>query len=109
MDVYVDRLSGLPAMLSNKWDKIFLVFDLSRMRFKKEDAFRYMRSNWLRFLDREDMKVCIVEENKMRRILLRSVYMIVGKLHKIKIFSDCNEAFGWVREAIVSYETIDRR
>lgn len=109
MDSYVDNLSGLPDMLpklSKRWDAIFLVFDISRMKFKKEDASRYLRSNWLKFLDREDMKVCIVEESKMRRVLLRSLYRIIGKLDRIKLFPDCDEAFGWVREKILSHKTI---
>jgi len=112
MDSYVDNLSGLPDMLpklSKKWDKIYLLFDMSRMKFKREDASRYLRSNWLEFLNREDMKVCIVEENGMRRVLLRSLYRIIGRLDRIKLFSDCDEAFGWVRGEILSDKSITRK
>ena len=106
MDVYVNLLSELIAILSKGWDKIFLVFALSRMTFKKKDAFRYLRANWLEFLGGEDRKGCIVEENKIRRVLLKPLYTVIGKLDKIKVFPDCDEAFGWVREAMISHETI---
>jgi hypothetical protein len=106
MDEYVNRLSSLPAILSKAWNKIFLMFDLSRMEFKIEDAFQYLRANWLKILDSEEIEVCIIEESNMRRILLQSLYKIVGKLDKIKVFRDCDEAFGWVREEIISSETI---
>jgi hypothetical protein len=101
-DDYVNRLSALPGILSEQWDTIFLVFDLSRMKFRVEDAFRYLRANWLKFLDREEMKICIVDESNIRRIALRSLYKLIGKLDKIRIFHNCNESLKWVREAIIN-------
>ena len=101
-DDYVNRLSTLPGILSKVWDTIFLVFDLTCMKFRAEDAFRYLHANWLKFLDRQEMKVCIVDESNIRRIALQSLYTLVGKINKIRIFRDCDEAFEWVREAIIS-------
>jgi hypothetical protein len=112
LDSHADNLSGLPDMLpklSKRWDKIFLVFDMSRMKSKREDASRYLRSNWLDFLNREDMKVCIVEGNRIRRALLRSLYIIIGRLGSIKLFPGCDQAFGWVRGEIRSDRSIARR
>ena len=105
MDEYVTRLSALPEILTEQWGRIFFVFDLSRMKFKEEDASRYLSSQWLAFLDREDINVCIVEESKLRRILFRSLYLFIAKLDKIKLFSSCNKAFSWIRKEILGSET----
>jgi hypothetical protein len=102
IDAYVNRLSALSGFLSKKADKIFLIFDLSRMRLKKKDTFRYLRANWFEFLANDDVQVCIVDEGNLRRIILRSLYRIVGQLEKFKIFRDCDRAFAWVREEIIS-------
>jgi len=105
IDEYVNRLSVLSAFLSKAANKIFLIFDLSRMQFKKKDIFRYLHADWFKFLAREDVKVCIVEEGNLRRIILRSLYRIVGQLETVMIFCDCDEAFAWVREEIISDKT----
>ena len=102
IDVYVNRLSALSGFLSKKADKIFLIFDLSRMRLKKKDTFRYLRANWFGSMASEDVKVCIVDEGSLRRIILRSLYRIVGQLEKFKIFHNCDGALAWVREEIIS-------
>jgi hypothetical protein len=62
------------------------------------------RPNWLEFLDREDMKVCIVEESNMRRILLRSLYKIIGKLDKIRLFLDCDQALAWAHTSLIAHK-----
>jgi hypothetical protein len=99
---YAKRLSTLPGMLTRQWSRIYFVFDLSRMKFRKEDASRYLRSDLLEFLDREGIRACIVEESKRRRLLLRSFYMTIGKLDKIRLFTACDEALAWIREEILS-------
>jgi hypothetical protein len=101
-DDYINRLSALPNILSGEWDTIFFVFDLTRMKFRVEDTVRYLRANWIKFLDNEDMKVCIVDKSKIRRIALQSLHTLIGKLDKIRIFRDCSEAFKWVHEVIVN-------
>ena len=102
---YVNRLSTLPTILQKKWDRIFFVFDLSPMKFKKEEMFRYLRPNLLAFHDREDVRICVVEENRMRRLLLRSLYTLAGRIDKLNLFADSDGAFSWVREQILSSET----
>ena len=97
---YVDLLSELPSILSDQWPRIYFVFDLSRMGFRKEDAHLYLRTNWLQLLDRENMRVCIVEESRMRRLIWRSLYKGIGKLDRIELFAGCDEAFEWVREQL---------
>ena len=109
MDGYVDQLSELPEILTKQWDRIFFVFDLSRMKFRKRDAFHYLRFNWLKFLDREEIKVCIVEESKMRRLMWQSLYKIIGKLDKIKLFTDYDDAFDWVREQIINQKSLQAK
>ena len=105
IDVYVNRLSALSGFLSKKADKIFFIFDLSGMRLKIKNTFRYLRANWFGSMASEDVKVCIVDEGNLRRIILRSLYRIVGQSEKLKIFRDCDGAFAWVREEIISSKT----
>jgi hypothetical protein len=109
IDSYVDRLSELPAILTSQWDRIFFVFEFSHMKFGKEDSLEYLRLNWLNFLDREDVRVCIVDESKMRRLMWRSMYTFVRRLDRIRLFADCDDAFGWVRQEIVSHENLKAR
>jgi hypothetical protein len=101
---YVNRLSVLPAILTKQWDRIFFVFDLSRMKFKIDNTFRYLRPNLIELHDREDMEICVVLESKIRRLLFRSMYTVIGKLDKLNLFADCDEAFSWVREQILCCE-----
>jgi hypothetical protein len=94
---YVDDISGITGMLGRKWAKTYLIFDVSEMEFRREDAHLYMRSNWLKVIDREDLSVCIVEEKGMRRLLWHSLYTLVGKRNRVRIAAAAGEALAWVQ------------
>ena len=100
---YTDNISGLPSLLLEKWSRIFLLFDVTLMEFDIKDAPRFLRSNWLKFLDRDDMTTCIVHRKKMNRFLWRQLLWQIGKLEKVKVFSDCNAALTWIRKETMSY------
>jgi hypothetical protein len=101
---YVDLLSDLPSILSEQWARIYFVFDLSQMGFPEEDAHLYLRTNWLELLDRENMRVGVVEESRMRRLMWISLYKGFAKLDRIQLFSGCDEAFEWVRDQLLREE-----
>ena len=100
---YVDNISGLPALLLEKWNKIFLIFDVSLMEFAIKDAPRFLQSNWLRVQDREDMSICIVEKKKLSRFLWKQLHRQISKLNRIGLFSDCDAALTWIRSEIINY------
>jgi hypothetical protein len=93
---YVHHFAGLPGMLECRWDKIYLVFDISDMRFRRQDAHLYLRSNWLETIDRKELAVCIVEKKRMRRLLWHSLYTLVGKRNRVKLVAATDEALAWV-------------
>jgi len=100
---YMYRISGLPSLLLEKWNKIFLIFDVSLMEFSIKDAPRFLQPSWLTFLDRDDMKVCIVHKKKLNRFLWRQLLWQIKKLNRAKVFSDCDAALTWIRSEIFPY------
>jgi hypothetical protein len=95
------HISGLPSLLLEKWDKVFLVFDVSFMDFAIKDAPRFLELDWLSFLDRDDMITCIVQESKFNRFLWRQLLRRIGKLDRVRLFSKCDRALAWIREEII--------
>jgi hypothetical protein len=103
---YVGKLSGIPRILGEDWSKVFFIFDISEMVFKPEDLHLYMRSKWLEVLEHEGMSICLVETKKMRRMLLSSMYKLLGKRNRIQIFASPDEALEWVRVELISDKTL---
>jgi hypothetical protein len=98
---YVGYLSGIPRILNQKWERIYFIFDISEMVFKPEDLHLYMRSKWLETLEHEELSVCLVESKKMRRMLMSSMYKLLGKRDRIHIFASPERALEWVRVELV--------
>jgi hypothetical protein len=78
------------------------------MAFKPEDLHLYMRSRWLEFLDQKDLSVCLVEKKGMRRLILHSMYTLLGKRSRIKILAGPDEALEWVRRELSVADTDSR-
>jgi hypothetical protein len=106
-EVYIDRLSGIPKVTGEQWERIFFIFDISDMAFKPEELHLYMRSKWLEVLDDEVIVVCLVEAKRMRRLLLHSMYTVLGKRSRVKILASPDEALEWVRTELVTAEPGD--
>ena len=104
-DEYVGHLSGIPRVLNEKWAKAFFVFDISEMVFKPEDLHLYMRSKWFEFLDHEELSICLVEAKRTRRLLLSSMYTLLGKRNLVRIFASPDEALEWVRAELSAADT----
>jgi hypothetical protein len=94
-------ITGLPSLLLEKWNKVFLVFVVSFMDFAIRDAPRFLKSDWLSFLDRDDMTTCIVQKSKFNQILWRKLLRRIGKLNRVRLFSECDHALAWIRNEIV--------
>jgi hypothetical protein len=103
---YMKHISGLPSLLLEEWNKIFLVFDVTLMDFAIRDAPRFLKSDWLRFMDRDDMITCVVQKNKFNRFLWRQLLRQIGKLNRVRLFSDCDRALAWIRDEMIN-EAID--
>jgi hypothetical protein len=103
IEEYLGYISELPSLVLKKWNRVFLVFDVTRMEFPIKDAPRFLKSDWLRFLDRDDMKVCIVQKNKLNRFLWRQLLWQIGKPNDAKVFSDCDAALLWIYDQVKSY------
>ncbi len=100
---YMDHISGLPSLLLKKWNKIFLIFDVTLMEFDIKDAPRFLRLNWLKFLDREDMTTCVVQRKKLNRFLWRRLLRKIGRSEKVKVYPDCDTALNSVRSEMLTY------
>jgi hypothetical protein len=94
---YVSRISGIPMVLDQVYDKTYLVLEINRMKFKPEEAFQYLHTEWLQILDQDNLAVAIVERNAARRQLWQALHAVVGKLNRVKFFSTANQALAWVR------------
>ena len=88
--------SGLPSLILENWNRIFFIFDVTLMDFAIKDGPRFLKSDWLRFLDRDDIITCVVHKNKFNRFLWRQLLRQIGKLNKVKLFPDCNTALAWI-------------
>jgi hypothetical protein len=99
---YMEHISGLPSLLLEKWNDIYLIFDVTLMDFDIKDAPRFLRSNWLKFLDRDDMTTCMVHRKKLSRFLWKQLLWQIGKLNEVKVFPDCDAALTWIRSRTIT-------
>jgi hypothetical protein len=99
---YINRISGLPSLLLEEWNKIFLLFDVTQMEFVIRDAPHFLKSDWLRFLDRDDMITCVVQQNKFNRFLWRQLLRRIGKLNRVRLFPDYDRALAWIRNEMIT-------
>jgi len=103
---YVGRISGIPMILDQAYDKTYLVLEINRMKFKPEEAFQYLHVNWLKVLEQEKLAVAIVERDGARRQLWRALHAVVGKRDRVKLFATANQALAWVRAGLSAGEPV---
>jgi hypothetical protein len=103
---YVGRISGIPMILDRAYDKLYLLLEINRMKFKPEEAFQYLHTNWLQVLDQDNIAVAIIERNGARRQLWRSLHAVVGRRDRVKIFATANQALAWVRAGLAAPDQV---
>ena len=102
IETYMNTVSGLPYLLLEEWNRIFLLFDVTLMEFDIKDAPRFLQANWLEFLDRDDTTTCIVHGKKLDRFLWRQLLRQIGKTDRVKVFPDCNSALQYIRKEMLA-------
>lgn len=100
---YLDHISGLTSLLLENWNRIFLIFDVILMEFTIKEAQCFLQLNRLRVLDREDMIICIVAKKELIRLLWKRLLSQIGKLNRIRVFSDCDAALTWIRLEMINH------
>jgi len=98
---YMNHISGLPLLLLEEWKRIFLIFDVTRMNLALRDARKFLKLDWLRFLDWDHMITCVVQQSSFKRFLWRRLLRQIGKLNRVRIFPDCDLALAWIRDDMI--------
>jgi len=101
IEEYLRYISAIPFIMLKEWGKIFLIFDVTLMDFAIRDAPRFLKSDSLGFMDRDDMITCVVQSNTFRRFLWRQLLRRIGKLSKVRLFPDCDTALAWIRNEMI--------
>jgi hypothetical protein len=79
------------------WDLIYFVIDTNNMPIRREDFRGYVKENWSHLLNQHDLCICIVESNTMKRLIWFSIYQLMDKQYRIKIFKNHERVFSWVQ------------
>ena len=101
IEEYLQYMSEIPSILLEEWSRIFLIFDVTHMDFAIREAPRFLKSDWLTFIDRNDMTTCVVQGKTFRRFLWRQLLRRIGKLNRAKLFPDCDRALTWISKEMV--------
>ena len=83
-----------------QWDRVYFIVDANDMPIQSEEFRNYVKTNWLHLAEREDFRLCIVEEKGMKRAIWGSIHRLLGIQDRVKMFKDCNRALEWVTSRI---------
>jgi hypothetical protein len=79
------------------WDRVHFIIDANDMEIQTEEFRRYLKESWMHLLDRGDLSICLVEAKALKRLIWKSIYQLIGKQDRVRIFKDFSEAFAWIR------------
>jgi len=80
-----------------RWDRVYFVIDANDMPIQSEEFRNYVKTNWLHLTEREDFRLCIVEEKAMKRAIWGSIHQLLGIQKRVMMFKDHDRALEWVR------------
>jgi len=80
-----------------RWDPVYFVVDANDMPIQSEEFRNYVKTNWLHLIEREDFRLCIVEEKAMKRAIWGSIHRLLGVQDRIRLFKTQDRALEWVR------------
>jgi hypothetical protein len=78
------------------YGRVFLVIDANQMDIQNEEFRRYLKLNWIHLLDRQDLCICLVEGNSMKRLIWRSIHQLLDEQERIQIFPCAESALEWI-------------
>jgi hypothetical protein len=91
-----------------RWDRIYFVVDANDMPIQSEEFRNYVKTNWLHLAEREDFRLCIVEQKAMKRAIWSSIYRLLGIQDRIRLFRTQDRALAWVNTDIRSTKPAPR-
>jgi hypothetical protein len=104
------ELSDCPYYMKEIWDifserrehyeKVYLLINANAMDIQSEGFRQYLKESWGHLLDREDLVICLIEEKAMKRAIWSSIYRLIGKRDRIKIFAGYEGAFVWLTQRL---------
>jgi hypothetical protein len=84
------------------WDPVYFIVEANDMPIQSVEFRNYVKTNWQHLIEREDFRLCIVEEKAMKRAIWRSIYTLLGIQDKVKIFENHNQVFMWAQKQSLS-------
>jgi len=85
-----------------QWEQVYFVVDANNMPVQSEEFRIYVKKNWYHLIEREDFCLCIVESKAMKRAIWRSIYKLLGRQDKVKMFTNHNQALRWIQTKCLS-------
>ncbi len=111
-DVVLNHLRSLWGDFNNirqSWGKAFAIVDCSRFTIQTE-AFRYqLKTDWEMLFNRDDLLICLIENNALRRIIRQSIIKLVPGTKNVRMFKEFNQAFRFIQVHMTIEETDIRR
>jgi hypothetical protein len=89
---------GLGKTLFSSKFLVFGLFDTNYLEIQSESFRRYMKEEWARLVDLEDLFLCIIEKKDMKRLIWKSIYQLLGIANKIQLFQNHKQAFLWLKK-----------
>jgi len=99
-------LQDCPYYMKEIWDilcerlqhhqRVYLLINANAMDIQSEGFRQYLRESWSHLLERDDLCICVIEEKAMKRAIWSSIYRLIGKRDRIRIFTGYEPAFTWL-------------
>lgn len=93
---YINRFWDMFTSLKKNWNTIYFLIDTNYMEIQSESFRRYMKEEWGRLADQEELSICIIENKDMKRLIWMSIHQLLGIADKIQLFKDHRQAFLWL-------------
>jgi len=100
-EIYINQFFALFKSLKTTWPKVYYVLDMNSWELQTEEFRRYLRANWTKLFNREDLILCFVEAKAMKRIIWTSIFQLIDMQDRLFLFEDFSEAFAWIRGRLI--------
>jgi len=93
---YMKEIWDIFSERRERYEKVYFLISANKMNIQTEGFRQYLKESWDHLLEREDLVICLIEEKAMKRAIWSSIYRLIGKRDRIRIFAGYEPAFTWL-------------
>jgi len=101
---HLDELWRDFVNLRQHWSKVFAIIGCNRFMIQSEVFRSHLKIDWDHRFKREDLVICLIDNNALRRAIRSAVPQLVGNYKNIFVFKNYNEIFDQIWMQILTEE-----